>query len=146
MEGGKARLTENGPRAPFIAYGPGLVPAGVQTDELTDFSDLLPTFCELAGASLPDGVQLDGKSIAKLILGKQRSGPRDWILAMGFGPGILDERGVRGALDYAPRSIRDMRYKIHVHEGAVREFYDLQKIPERPETSWRVSPPSKRQP
>lgn len=129
VKGGKAKLTENGPRAPFIVNGPGLVPAGTETDELTDFSDLLPTFCELAGAPLPQDVPVDGKSIAKVILGKQKTGPRDWILAMGFGAGILDTRGVRGVLDYAPRVIRDKRYKIHVHDGSIREFYDLREDP-----------------
>ena len=129
VRGGKAKLTENGPRQPFVVNGPGLVPAGTQSDELTDFSDLLPTFCELAGASLPEGVQLDGKSIAKVILGEQRTGPRDWILAMGFGAAILDARGVRGVLDYAPRVIRDKRYKIHVHEAEIRELYDLHTDP-----------------
>jgi arylsulfatase A-like enzyme len=81
VRGGKGKLTENGPKQPFIVNGPGLVPAGALTGELTDFSDLLPTFCELAGAPLPQGVQLDGKSIAGVILGKRRAGPRDWILA-----------------------------------------------------------------
>ena len=127
--GGKGRLTENGPRQPFIVNGPGLVPAGVATDELTDFSDLLPTFCELAGASLPPGVELDGKSIAPLLLGRTTTGPRDWIAAMGFGPARLDEKGVRGVHDYAPRAIRDKRYKVHVYEGEVREMYDLARDP-----------------
>ena len=129
IEGGKAKLTENGPRQPFIVNGPGLVPAGVQTDELTDFSDLLPTFCELSGAPLPDGVTLDGKSLAKVILGKTRAGPRDWILAMGFGPALLDEQGVRGVDNYSPRVIRDKRYKIHIHDGKVLRFHDLKQDP-----------------
>ena len=127
--GGKARLTENGPRQPFIVNGPGLVPTGVVTDELTDFSDLLPTFCELAGAELPGGVRLDGKSIANLLLGREQVGPREWIAAMGFGPAVLDERGVRGVHDYAPRVVRDKRFKIHVADGEVRELYDLLRDP-----------------
>ncbi|MCY4594510.1 MAG: hypothetical protein OXC19_06865, partial [Bryobacterales bacterium] len=130
VQGGKGRLTENGPRAPFIVNGPGLVPAGVETDALTDFSDLLPTFCELSGAPLPEGVELDGKSIASVVLGKDQTGPRQWILAMGAGAGLLDERGVRGVLDYAPRSIRDKRYKIQVHHGAVQSLHDLQEDPD----------------
>ncbi len=129
VRGGKAQLTENGPRQPFIVNAPGLVPAGVETDELTDFSDLLPTFCELAGVEPPAGVHIDGKSIAPLLLGKSTDGPRDWIAAMGFGPARLDENGVRGRLDYAPRVIRDKRYKIHVHGGTVRELYDLARDP-----------------
>ena len=130
VQGGKGRLTENGPRAPFIVNGPGLVPASVETDALTDFSDLLPTFCELSGAPLPEGVELDGKSIASVVLGKDQTGPRQWILAMGAGAGLLDERGVRGVLDYAPRSIRDKRYKIQVHHGAVQSLHDLQEDPD----------------
>lgn len=141
VRGGKGRITENGPRQPFIVNGPGLVPAGVETDALTDFSDLLPTFCELAGAPLPAGVELDGKSFASVMLGKARDGQRDWILAMGAGPAILDERGVRGARDYAPRAIRGKRYKIHVRDGTVSGFYDLQEDPGE-ERNLLESPPA----
>lgn len=130
IRGGKAKLTENGPRQPYIVNGPGLVPAGVETDALTDFSDLLPTLCELAGAALPEGVTLDGKSLAGVMLGKDADGPREWILAMGFGAGVLDEKGVRGVKNYAPRVIRGKRYKIHVHDGAATEFYDLALDPD----------------
>ena len=130
IRGGKAKLTENGPRQPYIVNGPGLVPAGAATDALTDFSDLLPTLCELAGAPLPDGVTLDGKSLASVILGKDADGPREWILAMGFGAGALDENGVRGVKNYAPRVIRDKRYKIHVHDGAATALYDLSRDPD----------------
>ncbi|MBD3265417.1 sulfatase-like hydrolase/transferase, partial [bacterium] len=49
IQGGKGQKTENGVCAPFIVNGPGLVPQGVTTDALTDFTDLAPTFCELAG-------------------------------------------------------------------------------------------------
>jgi arylsulfatase A-like enzyme len=48
---------------------------------------------------------------------------------MGFGAAVLDEKGVRGIREYAPRVIRDKRYKIHVHDGDVRELYDLAQDP-----------------
>ena len=96
VRGGKAKLTENGPRQPFIVNCPGTVPIG-ETDCLTDFSDLLPTFCELAGAPLPKGATLDGHSIAPVILGQEKDGMREWIMAMGFGAARLDENGVRGS-------------------------------------------------
>ncbi len=135
VRGGKASLTENGMRAPFIVNGPGLVPAGVTTDALTDFSDLLPTFVELAGAELPEGVEFDGKSIADVILGnvqdgaRKKDGPREWIMAMGFGPARLDGEGVRPVVDYADRVVRDKRYKIHVLGGKVAGLYDLENDP-----------------
>ncbi len=129
IKGGKARLTENGPRQPFIVNGPGIVPAGKTTDALTDFTDLMPTFVELAGAELPAGVTLDGKSIAPVILGKDSEGPRDWMLAMGFGPARLDDKGVRPVKDFNDRVVRDKRYKIHVLDGEVAKLYDLQADP-----------------
>ncbi|MHC4403862.1 MAG: sulfatase-like hydrolase/transferase [Planctomycetota bacterium] len=125
VRGGKAKLTENGVCAPFIVNGPGLVPAGTETDALTDFTDLLPTFCELAGASLPDGVALDGRSIAGVMLGKDRQGPRDWIMALGHGAAALDEKGVRPKQVFTDRVVRDKRYKLFVLKGESGKLVDL---------------------
>jgi arylsulfatase A len=43
-----------------------------------DFSDILPTFAEVAGAKLPQGVTIDGHSFAPQIRG-QKGNPREWI-------------------------------------------------------------------
>ena len=128
VKGGKAKLTENGPRQPFIVVGPGVAP-GSTTDALTDFSDLMPTFVDLAGAKLPEGVTIDGKSLVDVIHGKDKDGPREWMLSMGYGPGRLDDKGVRPVQDFTDRVIRDKRYKIHVLDGEVAELYDLERDP-----------------
>jgi arylsulfatase A-like enzyme len=128
VQGGKAKLTENGPRQPFIVAGPGIEP-GSATDALTDFSDLMPTFVELAGAELPKGVTIDGRSLVDVLHGKDKAGPREWILAMGYGPARLDEKGVRPVQDFTDRVVRDKRYKIHVLDGKVAKLYDLQTDP-----------------
>ncbi len=125
VRGGKATLTENGTRMPFIVNSPGRVPAGVATTALTDFSDILPTFVDLAGADMPHGATFDGQSIAPVLLGKDTRGPRDWILSMGYGPARLDDKGVRPARDYADRVVRDRRYKLHVLNGEPAKLYDL---------------------
>ena len=125
VRGGKATLGENGVREPFIVNGPGLVPADVKTDALTDFTDLLPTFAELGGATLPKDVVIDGRSIAKLILGKADDSPRAWILAMGYGPARLTERGVEPKKQFADRVIRDKRYKLWVLNGQSAKLFDL---------------------
>ncbi len=61
--GYKGALFEGGIGVPFIARWPGQVAAG-QVDDTTLISavDLLPTFCEIAGATLPDSYQPDGTS------------------------------------------------------------------------------------
>lgn len=130
VKGGKATLKEAGPNAPFIVNGPGIVPAGVVTDALTDFTDWLPTFAELAGAELPEGLEVDGHSIAKVITGKEKDSPRDWILAMGFGAAVLSDAGrVVPKKVFTDRVIRDKRYKLWIEDGESSRLYDLRTDP-----------------
>jgi arylsulfatase A-like enzyme len=130
IRGGKAKKTENGVCEPFIVNCPGLVPQGVVTDALTDFTDLLPTFAELAGATIPSDLKIDGVSMAPLLLYKTKESSRQWIMAMGHGPARLDEKGVRGQVDYAERVIRDKRYKVWVSEQRkITKLYDLKADP-----------------
>lgn len=129
VKGGKAQLTESGVCAPFIVNCPGLVQAG-ETDALTDFTDLLPTFCDLAGASPPEGVVLDGRSFAGVILGQHPEGPREWIMALGRGPAALDTEGVHPAQRLTDRVVRDKRYKLFVLDGQPARFVDLQADPD----------------
>lgn len=114
LRGGKAKESENGACCPYIVNCPGLVPAGVTTDALTDFTDLLPTFVELGGGIVPDELEIDGVSIAPLLLGKAADTSREWIMAMGHDPAKLDEEGVRGVEDFATRVIRDKQFKVWV--------------------------------
>ncbi len=131
VRGGKGSTGEPGCRQPFIVNCPGTVPAGVVTDCLTDFTDLLPTFCELAGAEIPDGLQIDGQSIAKVILGRAKGGTRHWIMAMGGGVARIGAAGrVVPAKPYAARAIRDKRYKLIVDaDGQTAEVFDLAEDP-----------------
>lgn len=128
--GGKASKYEGGVCQPFIVNCPGVVPAGVETDALTDSTDLLPTFAELGGAELPDGLIVDGKSFAPLILGRAKDSPREWIMALGHGPAKLDNHGIRGQNDYAGRVLRDKQYKAWVDTSRrITGLYDLKSDP-----------------
>lgn len=75
---GKGMATELGARVPMIVNGPGLVEPLHVSDELIDLSDVLPTLVELAGADLPRGHIVDGRSIAPILRG-ERANSRDWI-------------------------------------------------------------------
>ncbi|MFZ9933409.1 MAG: sulfatase-like hydrolase/transferase [Chthoniobacterales bacterium] len=68
-KGAKGELTEGAVNAPFIVNWPGTVPAGVESPALTDLTDMLPTFVELGGGQVPADLDIDGSSIAPLILG-----------------------------------------------------------------------------
>jgi len=78
ISGMKGSLLEGGSRVPLIASWKGTVAEGRALKDLVDFSDFLPTFAELAGAPLPDGVTLDGQSFAPQLRG-EKGRPRQWI-------------------------------------------------------------------
>jgi arylsulfatase A-like enzyme len=127
--GGKATLFEGGVCQPFVVNCPGAVGKGV-TDALVDFTDMLPTFADLAGAPLKPGVELDGRSFAPLLRGQAADSPRQWILSMGFGKARLTAAGVEGREAYTPRIIRGKRFKAWVGaDGNVEAFYDLEQDP-----------------
>ncbi len=114
VQGAKARMSEAGTAMPFIVNGPGIVPSGLVTDALTDFTDLFPTFVELAGGELPEGYQVDGASIASLIRGEADDSNRDWIMSMGGGPAEFRDGRVVPAQEFDDRVIRGKRYKLWI--------------------------------
>ncbi|MBT3227622.1 MAG: sulfatase-like hydrolase/transferase [Candidatus Marinimicrobia bacterium] len=129
VRGGKGELGENGMHVPFVASCPTRIPKGTVTDALTDFTDMLPTFAEFGGASLPEGETIDGHSIARLLTGKAEDSDREWIMAMGGGVAKLTDQGVIPQKDYADRVIRDKQYKMWVSEGSGVKLFDLTADP-----------------
>lgn len=70
---------DGGYRVPFLVWGPGRIPANRKTDALICGVDVLPTFCALAGAALPAGVELDGLD-QSAVLTKGAASPRQEIV------------------------------------------------------------------
>jgi arylsulfatase A-like enzyme len=60
LRGHKGSTFEGGVRVPAIAWWPGKVPAGTQTDAVLGMFDVLPTFAALAGGKLPTDRTIDG--------------------------------------------------------------------------------------
>jgi len=60
---------EGGLRVPMLAYWPGTIAPGTQSDHITTFSDFLPTFAELAGATAAVPGDIDGLSIVPTLTG-----------------------------------------------------------------------------
>ncbi|MGC4004326.1 MAG: hypothetical protein QM811_14885 [Pirellulales bacterium] len=103
-------------RVPFIAWGPGLVPAGKTEATPVISYDFLPTFCAAAGVkSLP--ADLDGVSIWGLLTGGERPAPRTlyWHYPH-YHPG--------GATPYSALRVGDERL-IEFFEDGRLELYNL---------------------
>jgi arylsulfatase A-like enzyme len=104
IQGDKGNTTDAGTRVPLIARWPGEVPAGRVCDDLVEFSDFVPTFAELTGASPPDGMILDGQSFLSQLRGKKGK-PRKWIFCH-YDPKWLGRKE-------AVRFVRDKRWKFY---------------------------------
>lgn len=77
LDGEKGSMKEGGGLVPFFAVWPGVTPAGRINAHVADASDLLPTFAEVAGAALPAGRVIDGRSLVSQLKGDTKS-PRTW--------------------------------------------------------------------
>ncbi len=78
IEGGKSLTTDAGTRVALVANMPGTVPPGKVSNDLVDFSDMMPTIAGMTGAQLPAGEVLDGVSFAPQLRGVKGT-PREWI-------------------------------------------------------------------
>ncbi len=73
--GAKGTSYEGGVRVPAIFWGPGKVLPAV-VSKMGSTLDLLPTFCKLAGADVPDDRPYDGYNLSAVLTGKNES-PRN---------------------------------------------------------------------
>ena len=78
LDGAKGSMLEGGSLEPLIVNWPGVTPAGKICADLIDSSDFVPTFAALAGAKLPEGKILDGRSFLPQVRG-EKGLPRDWV-------------------------------------------------------------------
>lgn len=70
LRGNKGSTWEGGIRVPTIAWCPGKIPAGTETDAVAGMFDILPTFVKLAGGRVPADRKIDGGDIWPLISGE----------------------------------------------------------------------------
>ena len=68
LRGTKGQLYEGGIRVPFVARWPGWIEPETTSAHVSAFWDMLPTFGEIVGADVPDG--LDGISMLPELTGK----------------------------------------------------------------------------
>ena len=65
LRGGKHSEYEGGFREPFLVRWPGHVPAGTVSDQVIGLTDMVATFAEIVGVSLPKGAAEDSFSVLR---------------------------------------------------------------------------------
>jgi arylsulfatase A len=94
INGAKASMLEGGSRVPLIVSLPGVVPAGKVSQDIISFADMLPTFAELGGATLPAGFKYDGRSFAPQLRGEAGT-PREWAYVQLGAHWFVREKGFK---------------------------------------------------
>jgi arylsulfatase A-like enzyme len=132
VKGGKQKTTEPGVNIPFIANWPGTIQPGNVSESLVDFTDIIPTFSDLAGMEVPGQDKVDGSSLAPYLRGETLSVPREWILAMGGqNHAKVSDKGVENQWYFRDRVVRDQRYKLYIGTNRQADkLIDLSKDPE----------------
>ncbi len=73
--GGKAEVCDMGVRVPFIVRWPGKTKPGTACQKMIENVDVYPSFVDIAGGKMPDGLKFDGMSFVPLLKGLT---PSDW--------------------------------------------------------------------
>lgn len=129
LKGYKGTYYEGGIREPMFITWPGVSQQGTCDVPVINV-DLYPTFCEMTGASLPDGQSLDGKSLIPLIKNPEGS-LGDRALFWHFPAYLQSYQRIDGQRDLLFRSrpcsiIRDGDWKLHeYYEDGGLELYNL---------------------
>jgi arylsulfatase A-like enzyme len=75
LRGAKRMLWEGGHRVPFLAWGPGRIPAGKVETEIICLTDMMATIAKLTGYKLPDNAAEDSYDVGAAIFQRKRSKP-----------------------------------------------------------------------
>jgi len=77
LRGLKGSVYEGGTRVPLIARWPGRIDAGSQSDHVSAFWDMMPTFADLVGVASPEGI--DGVSFLPTLVGEADQAEHDYL-------------------------------------------------------------------
>ncbi|MBL7139717.1 MAG: sulfatase-like hydrolase/transferase [Planctomycetes bacterium] len=132
VPGEKGATTDGGTRVPLIVDWPAKAKGKRVCTDLVDFSDVLPTLCEAAGAAVPADLAIDGRSFLPQILG-QKGNPREWIYCW---------YSREGKSAQAKVFARNQRYKLYTSG----ELYDVPSDPfeKKPLKADALDPEAKR--
>ncbi|MFT5467413.1 MAG: arylsulfatase A [Verrucomicrobiales bacterium] len=115
FKGFKRDLYEGGIRVPLLARWPGVIEAGRTSDVASAHWDMLPTFCELAEADIPE--KIDGISLVPTLTGKGDQAKHDYLYWEFF------ERGGRRAARFG--NWKAVQLGVNKNLNAPIEIYDL---------------------
>ena len=117
--GYKRDLYEGGVHVPMMAYWPGKVAAGSESNHISAFWDMMPTFAELAELPVPE--KTDGISMVSALTGKGEQMEHPYLYWE------FHERGGRVAVRMG--KWKGVRYNVLKKPNAQMKLFDLESDP-----------------
>jgi len=108
MRGAKVTPYEGGTHVPALWRWPAGFKGGVDVDRLTAHIDIFPTLAEIAGAKIPEGVKLDGRSLVPLLKNPEAA----WADRMLFTHVGRWAKGQGEKAKYANCAVRNSRFRL----------------------------------
>ena len=117
MRGAKASVYEGGIHVPFFARWPARLRAGASSDIVAAHIDVLPTILDACDVDVPEGLELDGRSILPLLERPETIRWSDRTIVIQTHRGNVPQR-------YHHVSVRNQRWKLVHASGFGREVFE----------------------
>lgn len=121
MRGSKGGPYQGGTRVPAFFSWTGTLQAGVDIDKLAAHIDIFPTLAELAGATVPGDIKLDGHSLVPLL----QDPNAEWADRFIFVHQGRWAKGMAAQSKYKNCAVRNSRFRLVNNE----ELYDIKNDP-----------------
>ncbi|MCA9052625.1 MAG: arylsulfatase [Planctomycetaceae bacterium] len=150
LRGFKRDLYEGGIRSPFIVWWPGTTPAGVVTDHVGYFGDLMATAADLAGTKAPE--DCDSVSFAPEITGHpEQQAEHDYLYWEFYERGSCqavrkgDWKAVRAPMLTGPIELYDLSTDLGEahdvaadHSDVVQSMKQIMEEAHTPHANWQI--------
>ena len=110
---GKFSLYDRGLNVPFIVRWPEVIEENTKSDALIHYTDILPTFIEIAGAKSPQ--EMDGKSFLTVLKGSKEE-VNEYVY------GVQSHQNIHRTAVFPSRMIRNKKYKY------IRNFNSIEVV------------------
>lgn len=118
MRGNKSSHYDGGHRVfGFVHYPPAGISGGRMVRQITAHIDIFPTLLELTGIDVPEGLQLDGKSLVPLLSGNDGNWPQRTL--------FLQNQRVLNPVKWRGTSVMTDRWRLVEN----KELYDIKADP-----------------
>lgn len=110
---GKFTVYDRGLNVPFVVRWPGVIPENSRSDVMVHYTDVLPTFIEIAGGKAPQDI--DGKSMLSILKGKEKEIHK-------YVYGVQSDQNIQQTAVFPSRMIRSKKFKY------IRNFNSIEVV------------------